>query len=154
MISLFEELRSIGEKLAEEGIPYALVGGLAYSFWVETRATEDIDLLISEEDWDRMPNLLEPLGYLPLAAPMDFSNISIRRLTKFVGSKTLVLDFLLARTDELRRGIEEAKRFRYEGQEYVVARPEVIISLKEGRMSAKDKSDIEGLRRVRVEGEG
>jgi len=149
MISLYEELRAIVQILNEADIPHALVGGLAYSLWVETRATEDIDLLIMREDWDRIPEMLEPLGYLSLAAPMDFSNVSIRRLTKIEERSALVVDFLLADSEPLKEGIARARKIEYMGRVFSVASPETIILLKEGRMSSKDKNDIEGLRKLR-----
>jgi len=147
LIDLFDELVLIANALDTNQIPYALVGGLAYSVWVELRATEDIDLLILPEDWDRSRAVLAHLGYKEWALPMDFPNIRIRRLTKLVDRSALVLDFLLA-DGGLREGIEKRVQFHHKQRSFNVAPPNVIITLKEGRMSAKDRNDIEGLRKL------
>jgi len=152
MIDLFEELRAVTGMLEEAGIPYALVGGLAYSIWVEARATEDIDLLVLPDDWPRIRELLSGQQYHDLAAPMDLPGIRIRRLTKIEGEAVMVLDLLLADTVELSEGVRQADCLSYEGCLLRVARPSVVISLKRGRMSAKDQIDIEGLSKIPEEG--
>lgn len=148
MISLFEELRLITKALEGADIPYAIVGGLAYNLWVEARATEDIDLLIRPEDWNSIPPLLHSHGYLDLSTPMDFLDIRIRRLVKIQGEAVMIADFLLADQEEFRRGIETAAILKYNEDQYRVARPEAVIALKRGRMSGKDRIDIEGLSKL------
>ena len=96
MLDLFDELRAICGALNEADIAHALVGGLACSILVEVRGTEDIDLLVGPEDWDRIPQVLAPLGYRHLAGDMDFRHVRIRRLTKMEEGDTLSVDFLLA----------------------------------------------------------
>ncbi len=148
MIDLFEELRSITRALEDAGIRYALVGGLAYSAWVEVRATEDIDLLIDPQDWVRVREALAPVGYLDLASPMDFPDLRIRRLTRIEKEDVAILDLLLADTQELVAGIDKAVEVDFAGGKVRVAEPCVIVHLKRGRMSAKDRDDIEGLERI------
>jgi hypothetical protein len=145
MIDLYAELIPITQALEKADIGYALVGGLAYSAWVEVRATEDIDLLIEASDWEKVIKILEPLGYLDMAQPMDFPAIKIRRLTKIEKDDLLILDFLLAESPELILGIRNAVGTKLFGSSIRVAKPEVIIQLKQSRMSAQDKTDIEGL---------
>lgn len=147
MIDLFEELRKVTAALDEAKISHALVGGLACSVWLEPRATVDIDLLVKSEEWERIPAVLEPLGYLALAHPKDFQSIRIRRLTKLVDGDAVMLDFLFADGD-LIRGIDECARLEVEGEVHRVARPEILIQLKRGRMSDQDKIDIDGLTRL------
>ncbi len=146
-LDLFDELFTVTTALDRVNISYALVGGLAYSVWVELRNTEDIDLLIRAEDWERIPPVLKPLGYQQLAMPMDFENVKIRRLTKFVGSECLVIDFLFANS-ETAKGIDAAISLEHRGRTFKIAPPDVIITLKEGRMSDQDQMDIKGLRRI------
>ena len=147
MIDLFAELAAVSGVLASAGIPHALVGGLAYSIYVEVRATEDIDLLVLPEDWPRIPPLLLPLGYEMLAGPMDFPAIRIRRLTKIAENDVLVLDFLLA-DGAFADGITRRIMMPLRETEIAVAPPDVIIALKTPRMSDKDRSDIAGLKRM------
>lgn len=147
MLDLFKELQTIIQILDREKIPYALVGGLAYSILVETRATEDIDILIFPLDWQKIQSLMETTGYVSLSEPMDFKHIKIRRLTKFEGSNVLVLDFLFAE-GKFMEGIHRAIKINYQNQEYCIAPPDIIMEMKKGRMSNKDKNDIEGLKKL------
>ena len=158
MLDLFDELSAVTQALDKAKIPYALVGGLAYSLWVEVRATEDINLLIAPEDWPAMPKLLAPLGYEDLAGPMDFKGVRIRRLTKFIESggkesRALVLDFLLA-DEPLRAGLANRVRIQRGNFSLYLAPPEVIIKMKQQRRSAKDLADIEGLKAIVAKDKG
>ncbi len=146
MTSLFDELAQIAATLNDQGIRYAVVGGLAYALWVEARMTEDIDLLILPEDWPKVKLAMEPLDFHERALPMDFSNIRIRRLTKLDEDRALVLDFLFAEGD-FARSLDRSVKFTLAGKPLMVAPPDVIIKLKEGRMSDKDRLDIAGLKR-------
>ena len=148
MIDLLEELRDITGAFDQEGIKYALVGGLAYSALVQSRATDDIDLLILPQDWERIKDLLLRYGYEDLAGPMDFKNIRIRRLVKLEDGESLMVDFLFAENADLTAGIEQSIHVGRKGYQYCVAPPETIIRLKELRMSDIDKSDIVGLRKL------
>lgn len=151
MLNLFDELTTVTQVLDEAGISYALVGGLAYCIWVEARNTEDIDLLIRPEAWPEVSAILKGKGYDALAAPMNFSTIRIRRLTKICDSETIVLDFLLA-DGPLAEGIEQSVVLTYQGRNYRVAPPHIIVQLKQARLSSKDKIDIEGLQQL-IEGQ-
>lgn len=146
MINLYDELALVCNSLEKAGIRYALVGGLAYSFWVESRATEDIDFLIAEEDWEKVKKVLDPLNYKARALPMDFATIRIRRLTKLAENDAMVLDFLLA-DGEFAKGLETRVGIPFRDSVVQVALPETIIALKRPRMSDKDKSDIANLER-------
>jgi hypothetical protein len=147
MTDLFDELRGIAAALRKEGIPYALIGGLACSIWVEARNTEDIDLLILPEDWPRVAASLRPLGFESLAGPMEFEKVRLRRLTKMEGEDIVVLDFVLADGD-LASSLDGSVKITYRGQEYSVAAPKALIALKMNRMSPKDRNDIEGLQKI------
>lgn len=144
MLDLLEELNEVAGALEGASIPFALVGGLAYSLYVQPRATIDIDLLVKGSDWERIPSVLAPLGFLQLAEPMDFEKIRIRRLTKLAGADYLILDFLL--TDERSRpALEAPNLLPLRGRLIPVAPIPVLISLKQDRMSPQDQVDIAGL---------
>lgn len=151
MLSLYDELIATSNALQQAGVPYLLVGGLAYTLLVEVRATEDIDFLIPPDAWEAVKAALAPLGFLDLASPMDFKDVRIRRLTKLSGDSVLVVDFLFA--DPPHDGdFDKAWNVTIGGCTIPVAPPERVIALKQGRMSSKDRSDIEGLTRL-IEGE-
>ena len=58
-----KEFRKFISLLNENDIDYALVGGLAYSYYVETRATSDADFMFFEDDYEEVKSLLEDNGY-------------------------------------------------------------------------------------------
>lgn len=66
VLDLHEELRGVTQALNEAGVAYALVCGLAVSAYTEPRFTEDIDLLISGSDFDRV--VIDVLGAIPEVA--------------------------------------------------------------------------------------
>lgn len=63
--NVFEALRTITAKLTELGIDYAVVGGLALFHHGYRRFTEDVDLLVTKSDLQKIHNELSGLGYLP-----------------------------------------------------------------------------------------
>ncbi len=147
MLNLFDELLRIITELDAAGIPYLLVGGLAYSLHVEVRATEDIDLLVLPEDWPRCAEILKSIGYINFSGELNFSNIRIRRLVKVVEADHLVLDFLLA-DGELKNAFSKSLTYQLQDNQIRLVDPRTLIELKRGRLSSKDKMDIEGLQKL------
>ena len=62
MLDLYEELKAIVAALDENGIDYALCGGLAMAVWGAPRATVDIDLLILAERLEETKAIARSLG--------------------------------------------------------------------------------------------
>lgn len=141
---LFTILHQAATRLDAAGIRYALVGGLAYSLYVELRGTEDIDLLITPDDWDAVKATLAPMDFHEYATGMDFHNIRIRRLSRLGHDSLTVMDFLLADGDFI-EGLDRRAAFEAAGGRVYLCPVDVLIRLKQGRMSAKDRSDIAGL---------
>jgi hypothetical protein len=59
-------LRKICHHLNELGIPYAVAGGMALFLHGFRRFTEDVDILVTQEDLKRIHQVLNGRGYLPL----------------------------------------------------------------------------------------
>jgi hypothetical protein len=62
---LYGALRRLTQRLNAEGIPYALLGGLALAEHGYPRLTEDIDLLLTPSGLERFRQRLVGLGYRP-----------------------------------------------------------------------------------------
>jgi len=62
---LYSALRRLTQRLNAEGIPYALLGGLALAKHGYPRLTEDIDLLLSPSGLERFFQRLVGRGYRP-----------------------------------------------------------------------------------------
>src|ERR1700675_588010 len=99
MFDLYEEFKSIVSALEEQGIDYAVCGGLAMAVHGLPRATVDIDLLILAQSLEEAKRLARTLGYTIEAFPMTFSRgaVEIRRVSKIDPETGIVLslDMLL-----------------------------------------------------------
>ena len=62
---LHSALRRLTQRLEAEGIPYALLGGLALGEHGYPRLTEDIGLLMTPSGWERFRQRLVGRGYRP-----------------------------------------------------------------------------------------
>jgi len=62
---LHSTLRRLTQRLDEEGVPYALLGGLALAEHGYPRLTEDIDLLLTPSGLERLHQQLVGRGYRP-----------------------------------------------------------------------------------------
>lgn len=154
-MDIIEELREITARLGQEGIDYALCGGLAMAVYALPRATLDIDLLVQVESAAAAERALEPLGYFVGTAGMSFHQGKIRmaRLCK-VDQRTqeaLVLDLLLV-TPETAAAWEGRREIAWEGRRLKVVSPEGLILLKSFRRSGVDEDDIAHLRSISGEG--
>jgi hypothetical protein len=58
-------LRSLAARLDAEGIPYAILGGMALNIHGFVRETVDVDVLLTRESLDRFRERLVGRGYVP-----------------------------------------------------------------------------------------
>lgn len=58
-------LRSLVDRLAEESIPYAIVGGMALNLFGFARQTVDVDILLTKEGLGRFRERFVGRGYVP-----------------------------------------------------------------------------------------
>jgi len=150
-MELFDEFFRLVAEFENEGIEYALCGGLAMAVYAFPRATLDIDILIKPEILQKVKAVAIRLGFNYDAGLMEFKKgrVQIYRLTK-ISSETqepLMLDMLLL-TDEL-EDVWETKRFvSWDGGELPVVSPEGLIKLKSLRFSGQDKDDINNLKSI------
>lgn len=61
-------LRSLAKRLDGEGIPYAILGGMALNIHGFVRETVDVDVLLTRESLDRFRERLVGRGYVPAFA--------------------------------------------------------------------------------------
>ena len=64
--AVHQALARICQRLSELGIPYAVCGGMALFQHGFRRFTDDVDLLVTREDLQRIHSELEGRGYLPV----------------------------------------------------------------------------------------
>ena len=99
-MELHTEILAVVKAFEDEGIDYALCGGIALAIHGFPRFTKDVDFLVHPTDIDRMLAVLRPLGFIFKAIPLRFgantANVrEIHRISKVEGEDTLTLDFIL-----------------------------------------------------------
>ncbi len=150
-MEIVDELRAIAARLDQEGVDYALCGGLAMAIYGLPRATLDIDLFIQVDSLARAQQAVEALGFRVGTASMSFHGGKIRmtRLCK-VDPQTreeLVLDLLLT-TEATAAAWADRREVGWDGRMLKVVSPEGLILLKSFRRSGTDEDDIAYLRSI------
>jgi hypothetical protein len=150
-MNIIDELRAIIARFEQEGVDYALCGGLAMAIYAMPRATLDIDLLIHVDSLARAQTAVAPLGFWVGTAMMSFHGGKIRmtRLCKVdpQTAEELVLDLLLT-TDETAAAWTDRREVTWEGGSLKVVSPQGLILLKSFRKSGTDEDDIAHLRSI------
>ncbi|MFZ8827103.1 MAG: hypothetical protein ACO2PK_01685 [Armatimonadota bacterium] len=136
-----EKVRWLFEQLNEHGIRYALVGGLAVAHYAIPRMTQDVDILVLQEDAGKLLQLLRPY-YARGTAQVMFFLIDETRL-----------DVLIATLRYQRAAVLNAQEGTYEGVPVKVINPRDLVLMKllaawerpsEGK-SDLDRADITSL---------
>lgn len=90
------ELGAVATALNQQGIEYAVCGGVALAVHGHPRATKDIDVIVAETSAERTRAILRALGYTLEAAPMRFaSGIEVRRVSRVESGELFTLDLLM-----------------------------------------------------------
>ncbi len=149
------ELIALVTALRNANLPFAVCGGLAMAIHGHPRATQDIDILIREEQLQevlavaRSAGFWIPSGRMPFKAKTPLA-MEIYRVSKAVGDKLIPLDLMLVSPV-----LEEIWNGRISGQigdvECTVVSAEGLIRMKELAARKQDLADIETLRQGRAE---
>ncbi len=113
-----EKVRWLFEQLNEHGIRYALVGGLAVAHYAIPRMTQDVDILVLQEDAGKLLQLLRPY-YARGTAQVMFFLIDETRL-----------DVLIATLRYQRAAVLNAQEGTYEGVPVKVISPRDLVLMK------------------------
>jgi predicted nucleotidyltransferase len=77
---LLQALRQAAELLDEQGVPWALVGGLAVSVRVEPRFTRDIDLVVAAQDDQVAESLVSMFRARGFSLQLSLEQLALGRL--------------------------------------------------------------------------
>lgn len=144
-LDLYEELTRVTRTLEQEGVDYALCGALALAVHGVPRATTDLDLLVREQDVDRVTACVAPLGFRFEAHPMRFDDgMRIRRISKIEGAETITLDLLLV-DDNLEAVWRGRERLEVDGRDLWVVAREGLIQMKVWAGRPRDLADVRRL---------
>jgi hypothetical protein len=147
MANLLDELKSVTAILQENGIEYAVCGGLALTIHGFPRATFDLDVLIREENLQKSFEAVRKYGYDIHGLDISFKErtVEIRRVSKIdEDGEVLSLDFLLV-TPFVEEVWEDRMSLEWEGQQITLVSREGLIKMKQQAGRHKDLIDIERL---------
>ena len=99
-MNLKDELLGLMTALNDANLSYAVCGGLALMIHGFVRATEDIDLLILEEDLSEVLRVAESVGFWIPSGKMPFKaktplTMDIYRVSKADGADLISLDLII-----------------------------------------------------------
>ena len=154
MSSILEEFVGFTETLNRKQIDYAICGGWAMAIHGLPRATVDIDLLVLNEELEKVWKTANNLGYDVEGLPLHFHDgaIEIRRISKIdkQSKRLFTLDFLLV-TEALKEVWKNRELIEWEdGKIWTVSR-EGLILLKIISGREQDLLDIKKLQEVENE---
>jgi hypothetical protein len=145
----FSQFEKLLVNLARSGVDFAVVGGVAVSLNGFVRATDDLDILVSDQP-DNIKNLLHALcrwgeGWARELKPEEF--------VPQEGSIRVMEDFDLDIFTRMRgKSLEDFRpRVRFletGGTRIAYLAPEDLIFLKQGSWREKDQLDVTALRHI------
>jgi hypothetical protein len=147
MATLLQELLDITSALEQNGIEYAVCGGLALTIHGFPRATFDIDVLIRPESLENAYKVGAEKGYDIKGLDMSFkeSAVEIRRVSKIDDDgEVLSLDLLLV-TPQVDDVWETREKLFWENRDLWIVSRDGLIKMKQLAGRAKDLIDIDRL---------
>ena len=145
MATLLDELSQLISALDENGIEYAVCGGLALTIHGFPRATFDIDILIRPESLENAYKVAAQFGYDIRGMDMSFKEraVEIRRVSKIDDDgEVLPLDFLLV-TPHVEDVWDTREKLIWQDRELWIVSREGLIKMKTLAGRAKDLIDID-----------
>ncbi len=112
---------SVARRFEQEGIDFALIGGIALVLHGVDRTTKDIDFIIERAAAERADELLLSMGFERLSRNEVFGNYLLEPLR---------VDLLYTRGEHSKRMLEQAQRVRVRNASRKVVGPEDLIGLK------------------------
>lgn len=148
-MNLYVELMAIVDVFEQAEISYAVCGGLAVALHGYPRATQDIDIMIREDDLEKAERLLKPVGYFIPAGIIPFKTGTpeeqrVFRVSRMLEGELLTLDLLLV-TPIMKSVWESRIRLQLESTQISVVSKEGLAKMKRMAGRLKDLADLEGL---------
>lgn len=148
-MNLQQELMTIVSVLESAGIPYAVCRGLAVALHGYPRATQDIDIMIREQDLESVKILVKPIGYFIPGGIIPFKigtaeERRVFRISRILDGELLTLDLMLVAPifhDVWANRI----RLRLNSREISVVSRKGLARMKRLAARYKDLADLEGL---------
>lgn len=139
----------ISDLMRKQKTSCILIGGFAVNFYKVSRATADVDFLITKEDFDKICGILLDGGFKQLSHQENFAHFQSS------GLGLIGVDFMFVDHDTFSKIEAEGQKFKIGKNEFTVPSLNHLIALKLHSMKfnfkdrlAKDFPDIIGLMRT------
>lgn len=141
-MDLLDELIRVTAAFHDEGVPYALCGGLAVAVHGAPRATTDLDLLVPADAVARALEVAKDAGFRFAARPMKFPDgMHIHRVTRIDGEVAVTLDLIVVGPD-LEDIFDGREALELRGRELWVLDRDGLIRMKVAAGRPQDLADI------------
>ena len=138
--------------LDREGIPYAVMGGLAIRVYSLPRATQDVDITIAIER-ERLDGLRDALHDLGCSLPSAYDSgwldlvagMPLFKVKRRIDSHSVDVDIFVAESRFQKSLIERRHLFEVSGKQIALVSPEDLLLLKLIAARRRDLVDIQDL---------
>ena len=152
-MSFYDEFKALIDVLNREGIDYAVCGGVAVAFHGYPRLTDDIDILVREQDLARISEIVKEVGFIFDAGRIRFdvgkpNEREIQRISKIVGEDVLTLDLLIV--ESVYQSVwNDRGRFSWKGRQLGMVSLDGLLEMKHIAGRNKDLLDIDELIKIK-----
>jgi Nucleotidyl transferase of unknown function (DUF2204) len=148
-MNLYDEFFSIISVFNKHRVNYAVIGGIAMSFYANPRFTNDIDILSIPSCVNKIIKTLNGLDYEEISDRWTFKKTAIEliRFGKVEHSDFIPVDILIGSDDIHKEILKRSIRQRTGSGTVRLASVDDLIYLKKIRNSAQDKLDIKNLKK-------
>lgn len=149
-MDFFKEFYSVIKNFNAKRVKYAVVGGIALSFYTEPRYTKDIDILTTPSQIDKIKQILFELDFDEASLSWTFqkTQIELFRFVKIEDEDYLPIDILVGMEDWHSEVILNAKKVKSINGHVKVISKENLIRMKSIRNSDQDRIDIKNLKKL------
>ncbi len=152
-MSFYDEFKALIDLLNRDGIDYAVCGGVAVAFHGYPRLTDDIDILVQEEDLARISEIVKEVDFVFDAGRIPFdvgkpNQREIQRISKIIGEDVLTLDLLIVES-AYESVWEDRGRLYWEGRQVGLVSLDGLLKMKHIAGRNKDLLDIDELSKVK-----
>lgn len=156
-MDLIDEMLKLIAALNASGVQYALCGGLALGVHGFPRATQDIDLLVPENERQKLLDVARTVGFWIPSGRMPFKAktplaMDIWRVSKAVGPQLISLDLIIV-SPALESVWNSRVVVRFSELDCCVVSRDGLITMKSIAGRFQDLADIERLRADKGEGD-
>lgn len=152
MNQLDQAMHNVCGFLEEQGIAYALVGGIAVGVWGQPRTTFDVDAVVAADaaTLDRLRKAIKPPPFLFEPETLTFPDAKVLRghvleHTNSAEPGVMVVDFLTFEPTLNQAILDRRRRANIAGRDCWLCSPEDLILLKLIAGRGKDLEDIKGI---------